>query len=167
MTEAQKKKSTRWNSSSDIFFCWFRLNSKQIESIMNLLVKLSFPPTCLSSFLLSSNPCFLCLLVWRLFQLYFHMSALISFCLFSPPFFSPRMLVSGLLFLLRSAVPSVPAPWLYLLLWHLLIHWSGERQAIGGWYRVAMAAHLQHLQTLDSRFVTRCPSLCPITCPLC
>lgn len=71
------------------------------------------------------------------------------------------MFLSGLLFLLWGAVPSVPAPWLHLLLRHLLIYWSGERQATGGWHGVAMAAHLQHTHTLDDRFVTRCPSLCP------
>lgn len=71
------------------------------------------------------------------------------------------MLASGLLFLLWGAVSSVSAPWLYLVLWHILIYWSGERQATGGWHRVAMAAHLQHIHSLDDRFVTRCPSLCP------
>lgn len=77
-------------------------------------------------------------------------------------FVFPCMLASGLLFLLWGAVPSVPAAWLHLLLWHLLIYGSGERQATGGWHRVAMAAHLQHIHNLDDRFVTRCPSVCPL-----
>lgn len=100
------------------------------------------------------------LFVVRLFKLFFTC----LFCVFPFHSFFLCMLVSGLLFLLWSAIPSVPAAWLYFLLWHLLIYWSGERQAIGGWHRVAMAAHLQHLDTLENRFVTRRPSLCPITC---
>lgn len=80
--------------------------------------------------------------------------------------FHPLFFASGLLFLLWGAVPSVSAPWLYLLLRHLLIYRSGERQAAWGRHRVATAAHIQHILTLDDRFVARCPSLRPCrTCP--
>lgn len=82
---------------------------------------------------------------------------------------------SGFLFLLRSAVPSVPAAWLHLVLRHFTIYWSGERKAIGGWHRIALASHLQHYQNLANRFVAMCSSCHPITpspatslpCPLC
>ncbi len=85
-------------------------------------------------------------------------------CVFSIHPFFLCILVLGLLFLLRGAVPSVPAARLHLLLRHLFIYWSGERQAAGGWHRVAMAAHLQHIHTLDDRFVTRCPCLTQYYC---
>lgn len=103
--------------------------------------------------------------VWYAFlffniRIFFYTSVLISF-VFSPPSFFPCMLVSGILFLLWGAVPSDPAAWLHLLLWHLLIYWSGERQATGERHRVAVAAHLQHVHNLGDRFVIRCPSLCP------
>jgi len=80
-------------------------------------------------------------------------------------FFSACTLVSGLLFLLWGAVPSVSAAWLRLLLWHLLIYGSGERPATRGWHRVAMAAHLPHIHTLDHRFVTSCLYLWPPPLP--
>lgn len=69
---------------------------------------------------------------------------------------------SGLLFLLRSAVPSVPAARVHLVLRHFLIYWSGERKAIGGRHRITLASHLQLSQTLVNRFVAMCSSHCPI-----
>lgn len=80
---------------------------------------------------------FLC----HIFALFICVSVLMS-SMFSSlhPFSSPCMLASGLLFLLRGAVPPVPAARLHLLLRHLLIYWSGERQATGGWHRVVLGS---------------------------
>lgn len=63
----------------------------------------------------------------RYIHFYIHFDVFFSF---SPPSFL-CMLGSGVLFLLRGAVPSVSAARLHLLLWHLSIHRSGERQAAG------------------------------------
>lgn len=85
------------------------------------------------------------------FQIFFHSSfCLPYFYLYVflflplPPstlfFLNARLPSSGLLFLLRSAVPPVPAARLHLLLRHLLVHWPGERPAAGGRHRLGTLA---------------------------